>query len=812
MNPFRSIFGLCAVVLTLCTATVSVSLFFLFYRAQVQIVEATMASQAQNVAQLVSSQVGGAIKSDKVDAIETLILGVKEKSNQAMQSGLVIKADGTPVYSTVVEPGSPNRFLPMAEAAIADAAPVLSGNGLVAAIPVVFGKDNAIVGAVVLEYTITSTMAGVHQMLWTAIELSAFAFVICLGASVFVIRKWLTQPIVRLRDTLDRLSAGKYDMVLNQPNRRDEFGQIIAATQSLQNALLRGETDRFEARFRASAFENSSAPMLVVDDKMNIKFQNDALKTLMADRRDCFAEVLVGKEPDNLIGCNIDIFHENPTHMRETLAALDGGSMETDIVIGGVRLSLWISAIHSKDNVIIGHVVEWEDVTESRLQSALLGALENDMVKGEFDLDGSLISMNDNLQSFLPANGEDAVTFSDILEPDEPTDVDIWSSLMSGESQMGKFRVKGNSIHIVDGSITPVVDCKGDLMRLVLIGKDVTDAELRLRRANDLNHASVAAQHSVVSHLNNALSNLSAGDLSTNISEPFNAEYEQLRKNFNTAVASLATALIDVVGISQNLRDATGEISSSADNLAQRTERSAATLEETAAALDQLTMAVGTAAQGAQRADILVKSASESAEKSSQIVRDAVFAMSNIEKSSDEISKIITVIDDIAFQTNLLALNAGVEAARAGEAGRGFAVVASEVRALAQRSSEAAKEINGLISESSGHVKQGVDLVGHAGEALRTIAGSVKELSGHVSEIANSSRDQSVGIAEINTAVTQLDQVTQQNAAMFEETTAASHALTKDARSLTETVSRFTFNASQDTISSDVDTSMRIAG
>jgi len=165
--------------------------------------------------------------------------------------------------------------------------------------------------------------------------------------------------------------------------------------------------------------------------------------------------------------------------------------------------------------------------------------------------------------------------------------------------------------------------------------------------------------------------------------------------------------------------------------------------------------------------------------------------MSNIETSSEQISKIITVIDDIAFQTNLLALNAGVEAARAGEAGRGFAVVASEVRALAQRSSDAAKEINGLISESGHHVKQGVQLVDQAGGALQTIAVAVKELSMHVGEIATSSRNQSAGISEINSAVNQLDQVTQQNAAMFDETTAASHAFTSEAETLGTTVSAF---------------------
>jgi methyl-accepting chemotaxis protein len=173
------------------------------------------------------------------------------------------------------------------------------------------------------------------------------------------------------------------------------------------------------------------------------------------------------------------------------------------------------------------------------------------------------------------------------------------------------------------------------------------------------------------------------------------------------------------------------------------------------------------------------------------VVREAVDAMGEIQTSSGQISRIISVIDDIAFQTNLLALNAGVEAARAGEAGRGFAVVASEVRALAQRSSDAAREINDLISESGKHVSRGVDLVGQSGEALNQIVDSVSNISVHVSEIAISANEQSSGLAEINKSVNQLDQVTQQNAAMFEETTAASHALTKEAETLSNTMSRF---------------------
>uniref|UniRef100_UPI0026381C7A methyl-accepting chemotaxis protein n=1 Tax=uncultured Aliiroseovarius sp. TaxID=1658783 RepID=UPI0026381C7A len=279
--------------------------------------------------------------------------------------------------------------------------------------------------------------------------------------------------------------------------------------------------------------------------------------------------------------------------------------------------------------------------------------------------------------------------------------------------------------------------------------------------------------------------------LTTRIDRAFSADYDELREDFNSAADKLMAAMRGVVENADLIRGEAAEISSAADDLSHRTERQAATLEETAAALDELTSSVRSAADGASHANEVVESARQNAEASGAVVREAVGAMGEIETSSRQISKITGVIDDIAFQTNLLALNAGVEAARAGDAGRGFAVVASEVRALAQRSSDAAREINDLISASGGHVTRGVELVDQAGAALSGIVDSVTEISRNVREIATSAREQSAGLAEINTAVNQLDQVTQQNAAMFEETTAASHALTREAEALTSTMARF---------------------
>jgi len=306
-------------------------------------------------------------------------------------------------------------------------------------------------------------------------------------------------------------------------------------------------------------------------------------------------------------------------------------------------------------------------------------------------------------------------------------------------------------------------------------------------------------QNDVVDTLSSALAQLADGNLTQQIDKTFRPEYEKLRQNFNTTLANLNETLGSVEKRASDIRARSLELSKASDELSRRTENQAATLEQTAAAMDELTASVSSAAEGARDVENFVSNARKDAQESEPVVRDAVSAMNKIESSSTEISKIIGVIDDIAFQTNLLALNAGVEAARAGEAGRGFAVVASEVRALAQRSSEAAKQIKTLISQSETQVAQGVDLVGQAGAALTKIVDHIGNISDRISTIASGSEEQSLGLGEINIGVNQLDQVTQQNAAMVEQQTSSSHALKGNASDLAALMSQFQITKSDDT-------------
>ncbi|KIC12233.1 chemotaxis protein [Leisingera sp. ANG-M1] len=324
------------------------------------------------------------------------------------------------------------------------------------------------------------------------------------------------------------------------------------------------------------------------------------------------------------------------------------------------------------------------------------------------------------------------------------------------------------------------------------IAADIDAISSRVINALDEQNGLREESEKVIDRLRAALQRLSEGDLTDRINTSFSGDYDPLRVNYNETVDKLNELMADVVRAGRRIQQQSGEIQSASEELSGRTESQAATLEQTAAALEQMTASVNSSARNAQEVQTAVETARGDVETSGRVVEGAISAMNEIEASSNQISQIITVIDDIAFQTNLLALNAGVEAARAGEVGRGFAVVASEVRALAQRSSDAANEIKGLITASSAHVKDGVEKVDGAGKALTTVVTQVTNIAELVSGISSESAEQAQGLNEINLGVSQLDSVTQKNASMVEDSGNAIRVMNNETVGLNELVSQFT--------------------
>ncbi len=424
------------------------------------------------------------------------------------------------------------------------------------------------------------------------------------------------------------------------------------------------------------------------------------------------------------------------------------------------------------------------DITAQKLKAAedagKLAAISRAQAVIEFTTKGEIITANDNFLTTVgyqlsEIQGRHHSMFCDPGYATSDEYRSFWEKIAAGDFDAREFmRVgKGGKRIYILASYNPIFDMNGKLFKIVKIAMDLTT------RVNN------------VDLLASALKALSEGDLTQNVTTPFLPTMEKLRVDFNGASAKLRSTM---QGISQNagaIAAASQQIQSASNDLSKRTEQQAASVEETAAALEEITTTVADSSNRAQEAGQLVRKTKENAEHSGHVVGQAVDAMGKIEKSAGEIANIIGVIDEIAFQTNLLALNAGVEAARAGDAGKGFAVVAQEVRELAQRSAKAAKEIKELISASNQHVKSGVALVGDTGKALQQIVSQVVQVDGNVGAIVEASKEQATGLKEINTAVNTMDQGTQQNAAMVEETTAAAHSLAREAEKLYQLLGEF---------------------
>lgn len=801
VHPMRSLFFKIALVVAVCAAGVVAAIEVINARSAKARLHDAVLTRATEVTDLLALQMGGAIKFKNTDAISEIVTGILENSGPDAVAIVAVDAAGAPLRTEQAPPAAPD-LAALARNAATSAKPVVDAGRLLIAKPVTFGGDNLVVGAIAMRWTDEFILADYRASALKSLFAGMVALLCALVGAAFLLHRVITKPLFGLGRAMKGVSKGDYDAEVPHTARRDEIGIMASQLEALRMVLSKVKSAAHETAFKSAAFVGTSAPLMMVDSQCRVIFANPACEDLVSTNLSAMSKVWPGISLETLIGSDLHGFQP----LRDTVGRVARGgrrggadTISEMVQLGDRLLRVKMNPAEDTDGQPIGWVIEWTDRTEAQRNAALQRAIAANQITLEYDLEGKIHDANKNFLTLIKGTREDtkvcnlASMFANNIEGDGDGRKFV-AQVLSGETAQGRFNVF--SIHaqktfVIDGSFTTLEDHRGKPHRLVFIGSDVTRQDHAMRAAETAREENAAEQAHVVSLLGDALNKLAKGDLQADFTDDVPASYEKLRRDFSGAVISLREAMAAVMHNAESIRNETAEITSAADDLSRRTEKQAATLEETAAALDELTVSVRSAAEGADDASSMSAEAQKNAQQGGEIARQAVAAMDGIRTSSLEISKITSVIDDIAFQTNLLALNAGVEAARAGEAGRGFAVVATEVRALAQRSSDAAREINTLISSSGEQVSQGVDLVDRTGAALASIVTSVSEISNRVSNIASSAREQSSGLAEINTAVNELDHVTQQNAAMFEETTAASHALTAEADALAAAVARF---------------------
>jgi len=600
--------------------------------------------------------------------------------------------------------------------------------------------------------------------------------------------------------------------------------------------------DVTEARFQENksaqlqgAIDQSATASIMIDREFTITYANESTLALLKKHEVTFAENWPGFKADAeiIIGTNIDSFHKNPTHQRKLLDDPNNLPYQTDIQIKHLTFQLNVTAIMDSAGEYIGNSLEWQDVTEAREKSVEVGRLTSAMEGMTTNLmmadkEGNIVYANPAVTVMLSRREAQLQTVLPLFSVDNMvgTNFDTFhknpahqQNLLGNPANMPytteisivglTFQLiaialmdeadnhVGTAVQWVD--LTEEKDAQNQIDNLISdAAKGTLDSRIDTTQyqgfMKDLGENINGLMDAIVAPISDAINvaqALADGDLTQTMRDDYGGEFLALANAMNGSIDNLSSMVDEIRNASTNVYDSAREIAQGNNELSHRTESQASSLEETASAMEELTSTVQQNAENSTEASKLSSSVMVKATNGGSVVRNAITAMSDINKSSKKIADIISVIDEIAFQTNLLALNAAVEAARAGEQGRGFAVVAAEVRNLAQRSAGAAKEVKCLINDSVEAVGQGTKLVDETGKTFSELVTAIEEVSSMISDIDSAGKEQSAGIGEVSAAVSQMDEMTQQNAALVEEAAASSKSMEEQSQTLLDQVAFF---------------------
>nr|WP_305040892.1 methyl-accepting chemotaxis protein [Glaciecola sp. MH2013] len=689
-------------------------------------------------------------------------------------------------------------------------------------------EESIVLLRTIIEERVDNTVAERRTTLFTI----GILFIISLFIGFVIIRSVNTSAS-KLISSFAKISQNDYDIEFTT-SRKDEMGILERELAELTEKLKEAAIVAIEASKVKQALDSSSMCFMMSNADREIVYMNEAVKKLMEESEAEIRKELPQFNASTLIGTRIDSFHHNPKHQHAVLDQLTG-THEARLDLGGKSFKLNINPIKDEKGNDLGNSVEWLDMTEiyeeerrvARILEALDSSSTNIMIA---DANRDIIYMNrsqvvmmkeaeSDLRKVLPHfDASDIIGNSMDRFHKDPSHqrglLDRLTEAHTSEITVGArhFRLTANPIMSKDneriGTVVEWLDrtkeiraeqeiaqmvsasLAGDFTRRI----EESDKEgFLLTMSQGLNEL-VKTTEAGLNEVSNVLLAISEGDLTKRITSDYQGTFNDLKNYSNTTSSNLADVISKIREASETINNASSEIAQGNSDLSTRTEQQASSLEETASSMEEITSTVRLNAENANQANGLASQAAQVAGSGGDLIQEVVMTMASINESSQKISDIIGVIDGIAFQTNILALNAAVEAARAGEQGRGFAVVASEVRTLAQRSANAAKDIKDLISDSVAKVENGNQLVNQSGDTMKEIVVSIQRVNDIMSEIAAASAEQASGIDEVSKAVTQMDEMTQQNAALVEEAAAAAESMRTQAGDLTDRVGTFKLN------------------